>query len=90
MMKIVNFLLDIAAIVGLMAMVVVLILVSTGQVPEQKRIKTQAKDLNERYVFVNPYPQDLPDNVNLCIDVIKPGVDRDTVWLMPDHESAGY
>lgn len=48
------------------------------------------KELNKDYVFVYPYPQDLPEGVNLCVDVIKPGLVRDTIYLMPDHESAGY
>jgi hypothetical protein len=48
------------------------------------------KELNKQYVFVYPADVELPEGVNLCVDVIKPGLVRDTVWLMPDHESAGY
>ena len=48
------------------------------------------KELNKKYVFVYPQPIDLEPGVNLCVDVIKPGLVRDTIWLMPDHESAGY
>lgn len=48
------------------------------------------KELNKDYVFVYPHPGELPEGVNLCVDVIKPGLVRDTVWLMPDHESAGF
>jgi len=62
----------------------------TDQELKDHSIKEQIFDLNARYVFVYPHPQDLPDGVNLCVDVIIPGADRDTVWLMPDHESAGY
>ena len=50
----------------------------------------QVKDLNNRYVFIYPHPSELPDGVDLCVDVVVPGNTRDTVWLMPDHESAGF
>jgi len=50
----------------------------------------QVKDLNNRYVFIYPQPGELPEGVDLCVDVVVPGNTRDTVWLMPDHESAGY
>jgi hypothetical protein len=50
----------------------------------------QVKDLNNRYVFIYPHPSELPEGVDLCVDVVVPGNTRDTVWLMPDHESAGY
>jgi predicted outer membrane lipoprotein len=57
---------------------------------EEQWMKEQIWDLNARYVFVYPHPSELEPGVNLCADVIKRGTERDTVWLMPDHESAGY
>lgn len=50
----------------------------------------QVKDLNNRYVFIYPHPSELPQGVDLCVDIVVPGNTRDTVWLMPDYESAGF
>jgi hypothetical protein len=83
--------------VGLLVvtLIVVTTLVLTGNTPDtpvdkEYILQEQIWDLNARYVFVYPHPQDLPAGVNLCVDVIKEGDLRDTVWLMPDHESAGF
>lgn len=83
--------------VGLLMLTLVLVttLVLTGNTPDtpvnkEYMFQEQIWDLNARYVFVYPNATDLPDSVHLCVDVIKEGDLRDTVWLMPDHESAGF
>lgn len=87
-MKIINNILNGMLVICMFLVigVVVLTVIRTSANDPQSVIK----QLNKDYVFVYPYPQDLPEGVNLCVDVIEPGTDRDTIYLMPDHESAGY
>lgn len=87
-MKILNNIVNGALVVSMFLAIgaVVFTAVNTNDNDHQDIIK----ELNKEYVFVYPYPTDLPPDVNLCVDVIKPGITRDTVWLMPDLESAGY
>ena len=59
---------------------------------QKQSINERISDLNATYVIVYPSPIELPEGVNLTIDTIKFGENggKDTIWLMPDNESAGY
>ena len=69
----------------LVTLTVIVCIAVLGENPSQ--VEQESKD-SSKVVFVYDGPYDLPDSINLMIDTTR--AQGDTVYLIPNHEAAGY